>query len=52
MFPDFVNYNFPDWAQTVYAQAWLMGIVVGAMIRIFRAGLKWFRAVGNEGHSS
>jgi hypothetical protein len=47
-FPDWSTYTFPAWATTDEAKAFLLGIIFGALVRIFRSALKWFKASGHE----
>jgi len=50
MFPDFSTYTFPLWVTSDAMKAFLMGFITGALVRIFRAALRWFKAVGSPGH--
>lgn len=48
---DFSNIDLPDWATTDEAKAWFLGFVAMGMVRLFRAGLRWFKRAGAEGVS-
>jgi len=48
MFPDFSTYEWPAWASSEVLKMWLAGVIVAAMVQLFRAALRWFRAVGTE----
>lgn len=50
MIPDFTTYVWPSWAYSDAAKLWLAGFVTAAMIRIFRASLRWFKRAGTEKH--
>jgi len=45
---DFTTISLPAWAVTEEAQAWFYGFAVMCFVRIFRAGLKWFKRAGIE----
>lgn len=40
--------SLPDWALTDEAQAWWLGFGAMALVRVFRAALRWFRKIGEE----
>jgi hypothetical protein len=48
MIPDFTGYEFPEWATSDDAKAWFVGFVVGALVRLVKSGLRWFKRVSNE----
>jgi len=50
MIPDFTTFTFPAWASSDAAMCWLMGFITGAIIRIFRAALRWFKKTGTESY--
>jgi len=39
--------HIPAWATTDEAVAWFYGFAIGATVRIFRAGLKWVKRIGD-----
>ena len=41
-------FTMPDWAVSDEAQAWFCGFYLMAMVRIFRACLKWFKRTGQD----
>ncbi len=44
-------FTMPEWAVTDEAQAWVCGFFLMGTVRIFRAGLKWFKRAGHDqGH--
>jgi len=45
---DWSTWTAPAWAVSDDAQAWFAGFLMAALVRIFRAGLKWFKRVGND----
>jgi hypothetical protein len=45
---DWGNWTIPDWATTDEALAWFYGFAVGASVRVFRAGLRWVKRIGEE----
>jgi len=51
MIPDFTSFEFPAWAVSDEAKVWLCGFIVAAMVRIFRAALRWFKRAGTDTHS-
>lgn len=40
--------SLPSWAVTPEAQAWCLGLGAACMVRILRAGLRWFKRVAHE----
>lgn len=40
--------TLPEWAVSPEAQAWAYGFGAMALVRIFRAGLLWFKRAGIE----
>lgn len=48
MFPDWSSYTWAEWVTTDACKVWLMGITTAAIVRIVRAGLKWFRKAGAD----
>lgn len=42
---DFTLFTLPAWAVSDEAQAWFYGFATMAFVRIFRAGLRWFKGV-------
>lgn len=42
-------FTMPEWAVSEEAQAWVCGFFLMATVRIFRAGLRWFKRVGRDG---
>jgi len=44
----FLIETFPAWATSDESKAWLLGFTAAAMVRIFRASLKWFKRAGTE----
>ena len=38
----------PSWAETDEAKAWFLGLGAAVMVRVFRAGIRWFRRVGSD----
>lgn len=43
--------SLPSWAVTDEAQAWMLGLGAAAMVRVFRAGLRWFKRMGSTGNT-
>ena len=41
--------SIPDWAVSDEAKAWMLGLGAAAVVRIFRAALRWFKRMGSEG---
>lgn len=50
MFPDFSTFDWPSWVRSDAAKMWLAGFIVGALVRLFRAALRWFKRAGVESH--
>jgi hypothetical protein len=49
-FPDWQAYQFPTWLLTDEAKAFYLGVIFGALVRLFRACLRWFsRAMDDRG---
>lgn len=46
--PDFTSITFPAWVYSDAMRAFLLGLIVGASIRILRAGLRWFKKAGTD----
>jgi hypothetical protein len=40
--------SLPAWAVTPEAQAWVLGLGAAGMVRVFRAGLRWFKRVSSD----
>lgn len=40
---DFTSISVPAWAGSNEAQAWFYGLAAAAMVRVFRAGLRWLK---------
>lgn len=40
----------PPWATTDEAKTWVLGFVFGALVRITRSSLLWFRRAGQESY--
>lgn len=53
---DAINWSavdVPAWANSSgAAYAFFVGLVLGAMVRLVRIGLKWFRKAGGPDHSA
>jgi len=45
---NFLPSELPEWATSEEAQIWVVGFTVSAMVRIFRACIKWFKRAGTE----
>jgi hypothetical protein len=43
--------QFPEWATSDEARVWYLGFALAAMVRIAKAGLRWFKRV-NASESS
>ena len=43
--------SLPSWAVSPESQAWFLGLGAAAIVRIFRASIRWFRRTGAEGMS-
>jgi len=41
-------FDMPSWAVSDEAQAWVSGFFLMAMVRIFRACLRWFKRAGDD----
>jgi len=48
IFPDWATYVFPSWAGSYAAKAWLFGVIFGALARLTRYALRWFKRAGTE----
>jgi len=42
---DFTLFTIPAWAVTPEAQAWVLGFFSAALVRVFRAGVRWLKRV-------
>lgn len=40
--------SLPEWAVSQEAQAFWLGLGVGVMVRLVRAGMRWFRRIGDD----
>jgi hypothetical protein len=40
---NFTTISLPAWAVSDEAKAWFYGFVSMALVRVFRAGLRWFK---------
>ena len=39
--------NLPEWAVSDEARVWYFGFALGALVRITRAGIRWFKRVNS-----